>query len=151
MMRDAHEEGSHIARKGLAAACSETCRAADLRWAYATCVWCPHATSGVRDEICASLFDPHILSPWLLEQGHKSVRDTLTWVVVSSAAVCCSVMLLRDVELGRWQKQNCHAAGHGVPLPGSEGQCQTAITASPPTCDTWHTPCQMEPKGDFSL
>lgn len=89
---------------------------------------------------------PHILSLSLIEQDHKNVRATLIWVASADVAQlpCCATP---HVAIRCWEKQSCHP---GPPLPGSEGQCQTATTVSLPACDTWHTLCHTGLK-DFSL
>lgn len=93
---------------------------------YGVC--CPHATSGVWDEICAGLPDPHILSPRLLEQGHISVRATLIWVAVFLQPVCvalsyCYVML--NLDSGR---------SRAVTLLGTEFPCRALkVSAKQPS------------------
>lgn len=62
---------------------------------------------------------------------------------VCAALLCCSScwnQVLGEAE------QSLRA-----PFAGSEGQCQTAITASLPVCDTWHIPCQMGLKDVFVI
>lgn len=90
-----------------------------------------------------SLIPPHTLTVSVRARPQKCEGHSDLSGISQRVLLCCAAP---HAEIRCWEKQSCHS---GLPVPGSEGQCQTAITASFPACDTWHTPCQMGLKEFF--
>lgn len=61
----------------------------------------------------------------------------------------CVALLCRSVVLNAGRSRAVTLLGTEFPCLALKDSAKTAITVSPPACDTWHTPCQMELKGDF--